>query len=76
MLQCGNQWIFLPSSTNISCLVLFVIYLQNSGIDKAYLFDTLTKIYIATDSSPVDMQSYEICSDMIDVLIDIECIYG
>lgn len=50
--------------------------MQNSGIDKAYLFDTLTKIYIATDSSPVDMQSYEICSDMIDVCIDVECIYG
>ncbi|RUS18389.1 Gtr1/RagA G protein conserved region-domain-containing protein [Endogone sp. FLAS-F59071] len=55
---------------------LLNILCANSGIDKAYLFDTLTKIYIATDSSPVDMQSYEICSDMIDVLIDIECIYG
>ncbi|KAI8883329.1 hypothetical protein K501DRAFT_323550 [Backusella circina FSU 941] len=49
---------------------------SNSSIDKAYLFDTLTKIYIATDSSPVDIQSYELCSDMIDVCIDVECIYG
>ncbi|CAO3691553.1 unnamed protein product [Umbelopsis ramanniana] len=55
---------------------LLNVLCSNSGIDKAYLFDTLTKIYIATDSSPVDMQSYEICSDMIDVIIDIECIYG
>ncbi|KAI9493456.1 Gtr1/RagA G protein conserved region-domain-containing protein [Zychaea mexicana] len=55
---------------------LLNVLCQNSGIDKAYLFDTLTKIYIATDSSPVDMQSYELCSDMIDVIIDIECIYG
>ncbi|KAG2216438.1 hypothetical protein INT45_012626 [Circinella minor] len=51
---------------------LLNVLCQNSGIDKAYLFDTLTKIYIATDSSPVDMQSYELCSDMIDVIIDIE----
>ncbi|CAO3656135.1 unnamed protein product [Mucor hiemalis] len=55
---------------------LLNVLCSNSGIDKAYLFDTLTKIYIATDSSPVDMQSYEICSDMIDVCIDVECIYG
>lgn len=49
---------------------------QNSGIEKAFLFDVVSKIYIATDSSPVDMQSYELCSDMIDVVIDISCIYG
>ncbi|CAO3618145.1 unnamed protein product [Cunninghamella blakesleeana] len=55
---------------------LLNVLCSNSGIDKAYLFDTLTKVYIATDSSPVDMQSYELCSDMIDVVIDIECIYG
>ena len=28
------------------------------------------------DSSPVDMQTYELCSDMIDVVIDVSCIYG
>lgn len=55
---------------------LLNVLCSNSGIDKAYLFDTLTKIYIATDSSPVDIQSYELCSDMIDVCIDVECIYG
>ena len=36
----------------------------------------ISKIFIATDSSPVDMQSYELCADMIDVVIDISCIYG
>ncbi len=36
----------------------------------------MSKIYVATDSSPVDMQTYELCSDMIDVVIDISCIYG
>ena len=50
--------------------------IQNSGIEKAFLFDVVSKIYIATDSSPVDMQSYELCCDMIDVVIDVSCIYG
>ena len=50
--------------------------IQNSGIEKAFLFDVVSKIYIATDSSPVDMQSYELCCDMIDVVVDISCIYG
>ncbi|RGB25932.1 Gtr1/RagA G protein Gtr2 [Rhizophagus diaphanus] len=55
---------------------LLNILCANSGIEKAFLFDVNSKIYIATDSSPVDMQTYEICSDMIDVIIDISEIYG
>lgn len=50
--------------------------LQHSGIEKAFLFDVSSKIYIATDSAPVDMQSYELCCDMIDVVLDISSIYG
>jgi Ras-related GTP-binding protein C/D len=46
------------------------------SLEKAFLFDVVSKIYIATDSNPVDMQSYELCSDMIDVVIDVSCIYG
>ncbi|KAM3514898.1 hypothetical protein MY11210_001503 [Beauveria gryllotalpidicola] len=44
--------------------------------EKAYLFDVMSKIYIATDSSTADMASYEICSDYIDVIIDITEVYG
>ncbi|RWS14415.1 ras-related GTP-binding protein C-like isoform X1, partial [Dinothrombium tinctorium] len=55
---------------------LLNIFISNSAIEKAFLFDVVSKIYIATDSSPVDMQSYELCCDMIDVVIDISCIYG
>ena len=44
--------------------------------EKAYLFDVVSKIYIATDSAPADMASYEICSDYIDVIIDITEVYG
>src|SRR5262249_13749793 len=46
------------------------------GIEKTFLFDVVSKIYVATDSNPVDMQVYELCSDMIDVVIDVSCIYG
>ncbi|XP_039993041.1 ras-related GTP-binding protein D isoform X2 [Xiphias gladius] len=55
---------------------LLNIFISNSGIEKAFLFDVVSKISIATDSSPVDMQTYELCCDMIDVVIDISCIYG
>lgn len=55
---------------------LLNILIQHSAIEKAFLFDVVSKIYIATDSAPVDMQSYELCCDMIDVVIDVSCIYG
>ena len=41
-----------------------------------YFFDVASKLYISTDSSPVDMQSVELCSDMIDVVLDVSGIYG
>jgi len=55
------------------CLDLLI---TNSRMEKAFLFDIVSKIYIASDPQPVDIQSYELCSDMIDVVIDISCIYG
>ena len=36
----------------------------------------LSIVFFLHCSSPVDMQSYELCCDMIDVVIDISCIYG
>ena len=45
-------------------------------MEKAYLFDVVSKLYISTDSGPVDMQSVELCSDMIDVVLDVSGIYG
>jgi len=52
------------------------MFVQHSNAEKAFLFDVVSKIYIATDSSPVDMQSYELCCDMLDLVIDVSCIYG
>jgi hypothetical protein len=45
-------------------------------MDKAFLIDVASKIYVATDASHVEMQALELCSDMIDVVIDVSCIYG
>jgi hypothetical protein len=50
--------------------------LSTSNIEQAFLFDVQTKISIATDSSPTDMQMYELCCDMIDLLINMSEIYG
>ena len=44
--------------------------------EKAYLFDVVSKLYISTDSGPVDTQSVELCSDMIDLFLDVSGIYG
>ncbi|KAL7566684.1 hypothetical protein ACA910_017746 [Epithemia clementina (nom. ined.)] len=46
------------------------------SMEKAYLFDVVSKLYISTDSGPVDTQSVELCSDMIDVVLDVSGIYG
>lgn len=56
--------------------MLLIFFSQNSCIEKAFLFDVISKIYIATDSNPVDIQTYELCCDMMDVVIDVACIYG
>lgn len=41
---------------------LLDVLVTSCRIDKAFLFDVVSKIYVATDSSPVDMQSYELCA--------------
>lgn len=45
-------------------------------IQKAYLFDTTSKIYVATDASPTFLKDYEVCSDYVDVIVDIKQLYG
>lgn len=55
---------------------LLNIVLNSCGMEKAYLFDVLSKIYIASDTRPVDMACYEMCSDYIDVIVDISELYS
>ncbi|MCJ1283151.1 hypothetical protein MMC26_002478 [Xylographa opegraphella] len=45
-------------------------------MQKLYLFDVLSKLYIAADTSPVDMAGYTLCSDYIDTIVDLAEIYG
>lgn len=45
-------------------------------MEKSFLFDVISRVYIATDFNPVHMATYELCCDMIDVAIDVSCIYG
>ncbi|CAI4990331.1 CFC_HP_G0103010.mRNA.1.CDS.1 [Saccharomyces cerevisiae] len=49
--------------------------IQHSKIEKAFLFDVNSKIYVSTDSNPVDIQMYEVCSEFIDVTIDLFDLY-
>jgi Ras-related GTP-binding protein C/D len=49
---------------------------SNSGIEKTFLFESNTKLYISTDSSPVDMHSYELCSDTLDLVFDMAVLYS
>jgi Ras-related GTP-binding protein C/D len=62
---------------NLSTLENLITTLSNNcGFEKTYLFDVLSKIYIASDTRPVDMACYEMCSDYIDVIVDISELYS
>jgi len=50
--------------------------IESCAVEKSYLLDVFTKMYIATDSVPVDSHTYELCADLVDVVIDVSCIYG
>ncbi|ODV83712.1 hypothetical protein CANARDRAFT_9276 [[Candida] arabinofermentans NRRL YB-2248] len=60
----------LPALENLLDLLM-----QYSNFDKVFLFDVNSKIYVATDSSPVDIQTYEVCAEFIDVTIDLDGLY-
>ncbi|KAF6006419.1 GTP-binding protein gtr2 [Brettanomyces bruxellensis] len=60
----------LPALENMLDLLM-----QYSNFDKVFLFDVNSKIYVATDSSPVDIQTYEVCAEFIDVTIDLDGLY-
>lgn len=54
---------------------LLDLLMQYSNLDKVFLFDVNSKIYVATDSSPVDIQTYEACAEFIDVTVDLDGLY-
>lgn len=48
---------------------------QHSKLEKCFLLDINSKIYVSTDSSPVDIQTYEVCAEFVDVTIDLQDLY-
>ena len=64
----------MPQNKNLSNLIDHLA--DSCGFEKAYLFDVFNKIYLAVDSSPNESQTYEMCSDIIDVVLDMSGIYG
>ena len=45
-------------------------------MQKLYLFDVLSKLYVASDTGPSDTAAYSLCSDYIDTIVDLSEIYG
>lgn len=50
--------------------------MSSCRFEKVYLFDVISKIYIASDTTPVDYKSYELCSDFINIIVDLSEVYG
>ena len=48
----------------------------NCHFEKVYIFDVQSKIYIATDSGSPGLSWYGLCSDFIDVIVDLSELYG
>ena len=48
----------------------------NCCFQKLYLIDTLTKLYIASDTSPGDTSSYSLLCDWFDTLMDLADLYS
>ena len=51
-------------------------FILESMIDKLYIIDIISKLFIATDSRPIDLISYELCINSIDVTIELSSLYG
>ncbi|GMI25063.1 hypothetical protein TeGR_g1156 [Tetraparma gracilis] len=64
----------IPTLPTIESLLNVLV--ASCRMEKAFLFDVVSKLYISTDSTPVDAASVELCSDMIDVVLDVSGIYG
>jgi Ras-related GTP-binding protein C/D len=64
----------IPCSPNICKLLNH--FANHSKIEKAYLFDLVTKLYIGhNDEKLTDQYRYDICSDILDIFIDISYLY-
>ncbi|RDB26191.1 Ras-related GTP-binding protein C [Hypsizygus marmoreus] len=54
---------------------LLNVFCANSQSPKAFLFDTTSRLYIATDASPVDSATYNLCCDYLQMLNSFGTLY-
>lgn len=51
-------------------------FCREAVLERAYLFDVISKVYLAADSSPPNPDAYDICNDAIDLVEDLTMIYN
>ncbi|SCV73599.1 BQ2448_7525 [Microbotryum intermedium] len=49
--------------------------MQQCSMDKALIFDITSKLYLATDTTPLDSDTYVLCSDYVDLVGDFTLLY-
>ncbi|GLB40342.1 putative gtr1/RagA G protein conserved region [Lyophyllum shimeji] len=54
---------------------LLNVFCANSQSPKAFLFDTTSRLYIATDASPVDSATFNLCCDYLQMLNSFGTLY-
>jgi len=62
-----------PHQTTISALL--DVFIEAGNVEKAFLFDTSTRLNMATDHNPVDQQTLMLCGEVLDVVGELEHIY-
>lgn len=63
----------VPELSSLTQMLDF--FCESTDVEKAFLFDDVTRLYIATDSSPVDPESCEVCSDFISISKELGSLY-
>lgn len=48
----------------------YIIPNETCKFEKVFLFEMITKTFIATDSSPTESKDYALCHDMVDFVFD------
>ena len=66
----------LPISVHDFLKNILTSFVTKCDIEKAFIFDVVSKIYIATDANLMETDTISLCSDMIDLTVDVSGIYG
>eukprot|EP00382_Lankesteria_abbotti_P002853 CAMPEP_0113850844 /NCGR_PEP_ID=MMETSP0372-20130328/4186_1 /TAXON_ID=340204 /ORGANISM="Lankesteria abbotti" /LENGTH=264 /DNA_ID=CAMNT_0000821339 /DNA_START=222 /DNA_END=1016 /DNA_ORIENTATION=- /assembly_acc=CAM_ASM_000359 len=55
---------------------LLDILVANCRMERAFLIDVMSRTFIATDTAPFDPSCFELCTDMVELVIEISGIYS